>query len=137
MTCAEAFEHPQLAAMREQDLHRFLGMSELRAADGRADFEVSVGDAAINVYGRTHAAFCYTFLDVACYAALLSVLPHDRSATTADIHVSMMSGTQLGDRVRFEARILKRGRNLAFLVADAWCGDKPIAQGRLTKFILA
>jgi acyl-coenzyme A thioesterase PaaI-like protein len=122
----------------DSPIHRLLGLEgEVEAREGRASFEVVVGRESINPYGRTHAAFYYTFLDVVCYCAALSVLPHDQSATTADMHSSLMSGTQVGDRVRFEGHILKRGRNLIFLTADATCDGKLVAQARITKFVLA
>ncbi len=125
-----------LAQMAALPLHRYLGIGCIKATDGRAHFEIQVGEHSANPNGALHGGVVCTLCDVACYAALQNDLADDEDAVTHDIHVSVMRAARTGDTVRFEATVIKRGRSLAFVEAQAYCGDKLMASARVTKSIL-
>ncbi|HEY0975776.1 MAG TPA: PaaI family thioesterase [Solimonas sp.] len=120
----------------QHPLHRAMGVTTIDAQDGKAQLEIEVGGDAVNAAGVFHGGIAYCLADMVCYAALLSVLDDGENAVTHDIHVSMLRGARRGDRIRFEGRVLKRGRNVAFMESQAWCGDHLIARATVTKSVI-
>lgn len=117
-------------------LHRYVGVETLQASDGQAHFEITIGSQTVNPLGVFHGGVVYMLCDMACYAALVSTLSEGEDAVTHDIHVSMMRAAKLGDCIRFEGRVLKRGRSLAFMEAQASLNGQLIARAAVTKSIL-
>lgn len=117
-------------------LHRAMGVETIDAADGRAVLEMTVAATMTNPAGMFHGGIVYTLCDVVCYAALLGELGDGESAATHDIHVSVLRAAKLGERVRFTGMVVKRGRDIAFLAAEAHCGDRLLARASVTKSIL-
>jgi len=117
-------------------LHRAMGVERIEAANGRSRIEIDVGPGMVNAAGMFLGGNVYTICDMACYAALLSELPEGENAVTHDIHVSLMRGAKAGDRVVFSGRVIRRGRSIAFLEAEARVGDDVVARATVTKSIL-
>lgn len=126
-----------LPTVIEHPLHRAMGVEAIDAADGQSRIEVSVGAGMVNAAGMFHGGIVYTLCDMACYAALLSVLPEGENAATHDLHVSLMRAARIGDRVCFSGRVIRRGRSIAFMEAEARCRDQLLARATVTKTILA
>lgn len=120
----------------DHPLHRMMGVRSIEAGDGRSQIEIEVGPDMVNLAGMFHGGIVYTVCDMACYAALLSALDEGENAATHDIHVSLMKAARIGDRVRFSGRLLRRGRALAFMEAEAHCGEQLLARATVTKTIL-
>ncbi len=116
--------------------HRAMGVERIEAADGRSRVEIDVAGDMVNAAGMFLGGNVYTICDMACYAALLSELPEGHSAVTHDIHVSLMRGARAGDRVVFTGRVIRRGRSVAFMEAEARVGDEIMARATVTKSIL-
>ena len=117
-------------------LHRAMGVERIEAANGRSRIEIDVGPGMVNAAGMFLGGNVYTICDMACYAALLSELPEGENAVTHDIHVSLMRGAKAGDRVVFSGRVIRRGRSIAFLEAEARVGEDLVARATVTKSIL-
>lgn len=117
-------------------LHRAMGVERIAAAEGQASTEILVGPDLVNPAGMFHGGVVYTVCDMVCFAALLSRLQPGETAATHDIHVSVMKAARLGERVLFTGRVLKHGRTLAFMEAEAHCGDTLLARATVTKSIL-
>lgn len=126
----------RLDEVQAQPLHRVLGIGTITAADGRARFDMTVGAHSANPRGALHGGVIYALCDVAAYAALLSLLADDEDAVTHDLHVSLLRPAQTGERVQFSAQVLRRGRSLAFIDAQALRGDTVLASARVTKSLL-
>lgn len=118
-------------------LHRAMGVERIEAANGRSRIEIDVGPGMVNAAGMFLGGNVYTICDMACYAALLSELPEGHNAVTHDIHVSLMRGAKAGDRVVFSGRVIRRGRSVAFMEAQACVGEDVVARATVTKSILA
>ena len=71
---------------------------------------------------------------------LLAVAPdlaEDQHAATHDLHVSVMRSTPPGATVHLSARVVRRGRTLAFIDTQAKIDGKVVATARITKSIVA
>lgn len=129
-------DHPFLAAMQAFDLHISMGIEWHEADAGRSRISFAVSPRMMTPSSSLHAGFLYTACDAAAAIALMSELPHEQSAVTHDIHVSVMRSAGPDDRVYVLAEIVKRGRQLAFLDARCLVGDRLLATARVTKSIL-
>lgn len=125
-----------LATMVAHPLHRAMGVRNLHAADGKGWLDVQVDAGMVNLSGLFHGGVVYTLCDMVCYAALVSQLPPGETAATHDLHVSVMKAAKLGDTVRFEGRVLRAGRSVAFMESKAWAGETLLARATVTKSIL-
>jgi uncharacterized protein (TIGR00369 family) len=103
------------------------------AADGFARL-VLVPDARHLRPGRIVSGPTLMMLaDTAAYAALLSLPADGRSAVTTNLSVTFLRAARGGGAVRQEARVLKAGRRLATILAEARDGDDaPLAHATLT-----
>lgn len=128
--------HPHLDAIRALALHQHLGLRGLEAEQGTSRLEITVNEANVNPMNVLHGGVIYSVLDVAAYAALVSVLADDEAAVTHDIHVSCMSPVAFGRVLTVEGRVAKKGRTLAFVDATATCEGKLVASARVTKSIV-
>ena len=125
-----------LPYVMDHPLHRAMGVERIEAAGGRSRIEIDVGPGMVNAAGMFLGGNVYTICDMACYAALLSELPEGENAVTHDIHVSLMRGAKAGDRVVFSGRVIRRGRSIAFMEAEARVGEDVVARATVTKSIL-
>lgn len=131
-----AFIQDVLAAVESHPLHRYVGVETIHAEQGRAHFEITIGKNTVNPHGAFHGGVVYMLCDMACYAALMSELSAGENAVTHDIHVSVLRAAKIGDRVRFQGKVIKRGRNLGFMESEAYLGDQLIARATVTKSII-
>ena len=114
----------------------FLGFSIRERSDGRAAGAINVEQRHANLMGNLHGGVIYAASDMLAYHALLSILPHDKGAVTADIQVSMLRGGKIGDTVEMIAEVIKLGRTLAFIETKSFVAGKLIATTKATKAIL-
>ena len=120
----------------QHPLHQAMGVRHIDAAEGRASLEVVVGPDMVNPAGMFHGGIVYTLCDMVCYAALVSQLQAGENAATHDLHVSILKAAKLGETVRFEGRVLRAGRSVAFMESVALQGDRLLARATVTKSIL-
>jgi acyl-coenzyme A thioesterase PaaI-like protein len=77
-----------------------------------------------------------TLLDTACYLALLPHLSDDEHAVTHDLTVSLLRPVAAGQRVDVVGTVLRRGRAVAFLRAEAIVDDVVVAAAQVTKSVV-
>jgi uncharacterized protein (TIGR00369 family) len=130
-----AFEQylPQVLA---HPLHRLVGLHSVEARDGRSVIDITVNDAAVNPFGAFHGGVVYLLCDLACYTALLSTLQPGENAATHELHVTVLRSAALGEQVRFTGTVIKRGRAIAFMEAEAHAGERLLARASVTKSML-
>ena len=135
-------EHaPAVAAARVQavldiPLHRFLGVQLLDPATPSAGIFFSVAEPAQNQAQLLHGGVVYTLLDVACFLALIPHLRPDEHAVTHDLSVSLLRPVPAGARVELAGTVLRRGRSVAFLRAEATVNGEVVAAAQLTKSVV-
>lgn len=127
---------PRVASVLEIPLHRFLGVALIDDSDPRGGIRCAVGDSALNNGGVLHGGIVTALLDVACYLALLPDLADDVNAVTHDLTASLMRPVSPGSSIYVHATVLRRGRSIAFLRAEATVDDVLVATGQVTKTLV-
>jgi uncharacterized protein (TIGR00369 family) len=117
-------------------LHRFLGVSLLDPADPARGICFPVEEAALNNAGVLHGGIVTALLDVACYLALLHDLTPDENAVTHDVTASLMRPVPRGARVQVRGSVVRRGRSIVFLRAEATVDGAVVAAGQVTKTLI-
>lgn len=127
---------PRVQAVLDIPLHRFLGMELRDPADPSAGVWFPVAAPAQNQAALLHGGVVYTFLDVASYLALLPLLSDEEHAATHDVAVSLLRPVSADKRVHVTGTVLRRGRAVAFMRAEATVDGEIVAAGQVTKSIV-
>jgi uncharacterized protein (TIGR00369 family) len=117
-------------------LHRFLGVELVDPARPEAGIAFTVLEPAVNNAGVLHGGIITALLDVACYLALLPSLAAEENAVTHDITASLMRSVPHGARVELAGTVVRRGRSVVFLRAEATVDGAVVAAGQITKTML-
>lgn len=126
----------RVASVLAIPLHRFLGVRLRRPDDPAAGITVDVGDAARNNADVLHGGVVTALLDVACYLALLPELAAGENAVTHDLTASLLRPVALGSQLQLTGTVVRRGRTVAFLRAEATVEGVVVAFGQVTKTVL-
>ena len=117
-------------------LNRFLGMQLRDPADPSAGVWFPVGPSAQNQAAVLHGGVVTTLLDTASYLALLPRLSDAEHAVTHDLTVSLIRPVAADERVDVTATVLRRGRAVAFMRAEATVGGELVAAAQVTKSVV-
>jgi uncharacterized protein (TIGR00369 family) len=117
-------------------LNRFLGMQLRDPADPSAGVWFPVGPSAQNQAAVLHGGVVTTLLDTASYLALLPQLSDAEHAVTHDLTVSLVRPVAAEERVDVTATVLRRGRAVAFMRAEATVGGELVAAAQVTKSVV-
>lgn len=129
----EAFFKSVLAA----PAHRTFGLTLLRWTPGEAVLGFTADEACLGPSGEVHGGVVSLLLEPAATFALIPMLPADRYAVTADIHIQLPRPIRPQARVELIGRVTRLGSQLAFCEATAMDGDRVCVLARLTKAIVA
>lgn len=69
-------------------------------------------------HGFSHGGIVSAILDSACGYAAFTLMPEEAGILTTDLNCSFL-GPTLGERYEFRGTVLKPGRNLTFVEAEA------------------
>ncbi len=133
---SESVQATRVRAILDIPLHRFLGVELLDEDDPSAGIAFPVGTAAQNQAGVLHGGVVAALLDVASYLALARVLAEDEHAVTHDLSVQLLRPVPGGSRVQVVGTVLRRGRAVAFLRADAHVDGRLVAAAQVTKTLV-
>ena len=117
-------------------LHRFLSVTLLDPQDASAGIAFPVHAAAQNQVGLLHGGVVTTLLDVASYLALLPELGQGEHAVTHDLSAQLLRPVAGGSRVEVRGTVLRRGRAVAFLRAEAVADGRIVAAAQVTKTLV-
>jgi uncharacterized protein (TIGR00369 family) len=134
---------PDFPAARRADVElvlslpfqRLMGFELVRITRDGAESRLRLDARHATPAGTVHGGVLYGLLDPAAYLALLPHLPEGANASTHDIFVSVMRPAPIGADLRFHARVIRSGRRVAFLDAEARLGDTVYAAARITKTV--
>lgn len=126
----------RIQAVLDIPLHRFLGMQLRDAADPSAGIWFTVDQPAQNQAGVLHGGVIYTLMDVASFLALLPSLSDEEHAVTHDLVVSLIRPVSAGKRVDLTGTVLRRGRAVAFMRAEATVDGEVVAAAQVTKSVV-
>jgi uncharacterized protein (TIGR00369 family) len=117
-------------------LHRFLRVTLLDPAEPARGIAFPVEEAALNNAGVLHGGIVTALLDVACYLTLLPDLGAEENAVTHDVTASLMRAVPRGARVQVRGSVVRRGRSIVFLRAEATVAGAVVAAGQVTKTLV-
>lgn len=126
----------RVADVLDIPLHRFLGVALLDPAQPASGIALDVAEPALNNAGVLHGGIVTALLDVACYLALLPELGPGENAVTHDVAASLIRAVPPGARLHLRGSILRRGRSLVFLRAEATVDGAVVAAGQVTKTLV-
>ena len=126
----------RVQAVLDIPLHRFLDMELRNPADPSAGIWFPVAGPAQNQAAMLHGGVVYTLLDVASFLALLPHLSDEEHAVTHDLTVSLLRPVSAGARVDVRGTVLRRGRAVAFLRAEATVEGEVVAAAQVTKSVV-
>jgi uncharacterized protein (TIGR00369 family) len=106
------------------------------AADPSAGIWFPVAGPAQNQAAMLHGGVVYTLLDVASFLALLPHLSDDEHAVTHDLTVSLLRPVSAGKRVDVRGTVLRRGRAVSFMRAEATVEGDIVAAAQVTKSVV-
>ncbi len=117
-------------------LHRFLGVRLADAGDPAAGILLPVEEPALNNVGLLHGGVVTALLDVASYLALLPSLDDGQHAVTHDLFASLIRPVPRGSLLRLRGAVVRQGRAVVFLRAEASVDGVIAATAQVTKTLL-
>ena len=133
---SENAQATRVRAILDIPLHRFLGVQLLDPANPAAGISFPVGEAAQNQAALLHGGVVTALLDVASYLALLPHLDDAEHAVTHDMSVSLLRPVGPDESVAVAGEVLRRGRAVAFLRAEATVNGRTVAAAQVTKSVV-
>ena len=128
--------HERALAALDVPLLKFMGARFGGWLDERAIVLLEVGPNVLNANDKLHGGAICTLLDVTAFLALLPTLEPPETAVTHNMNTAFFAASSLTDEMRFEARIIHRGRSIAFVESEAKVGNKRIALATVCKSLL-
>lgn len=126
--------------LAQAPFHVWAGLELVALEPGRAELGfVAAGPLLVPGTAKggdyVHGGILNALLEPAALFALLGDLQESETAVTIDIHVQHMRPVPKGARVRLVGRLKRRGRNLAFLEAEALVDGAVCTAAQITKTI--
>jgi uncharacterized protein (TIGR00369 family) len=115
----EGYEHPLTHKLKTGDfgIMKFLEMQPVSTGDGRAVVELSTGPQHMNPMGTVHGGIFCDLADAAMGMAFGSTLGAGESVTTVELKINFLRPVW-ETRLRAEARVVSRGKNLGLVECD-------------------
>lgn len=104
-----------------------LGLHFSEWHQGRSLCHIDITPLFLNPNGVVHGAVIYALADTGMGGALVSVLDRSELCTTAEIKISYFRSVMTG-QLRCEAKVVHKGKRIAFLEALVYSNDTLIAQ---------
>ena len=124
---------PWVAAVLDIPMHRFLGLRLRDPRDLTRGLLLVATAPSLNQAQLLHGGIVSALLDVAAFVALRpSLLPGEHAVTHA-ISVQLLRPVGEGAEVHFQGEVLRLGRLVAFLRAEARVEGKLVAVAQVTK----
>lgn len=121
-------------------LQQFCGLTLKYQSSEYADCVFTVGENTGTPFGTTHGGVLYAMMDVASLCALIPHLKDSEHAVSHSVNFSLMRAAKDGEEVVLRARLLKRGKKVAFISVEGLVFDKDqekqIAVGNVVKTII-
>jgi len=107
-----------------------------RVAPGRAIAVLEAGPQHANPMGTLHGGVLCDVADAAMGIAFASTLKHDESFTTMNLAINFFRPVW-NDRLRAEARVINRGKNVGYVECEITSSDgKQVAKATSTCCVL-
>ncbi len=121
-------------------MQQHCGLKLIRQDCGYAEAGFTVSENTGAPGGTLHGGVLYAMMDATSLLSLLPLLDDKVFAVIHNVTFSLMNAAFIGNKVNLKARVMKRGKKVAFMNIEAWTfeGDeeRQIAQGTVTKSIV-
>ena len=121
-------------ALQKVPFAKVIGIELEDVQAGIATMALDVRDELKQNHGVVHGGVVASLIDSAAAFAVISVLPQDERATTADLTISYLRPLIKG-RARCTARVLRAGRRLIVVSAELSDDAGNLAATALTTYI--
>jgi uncharacterized protein (TIGR00369 family) len=113
------FRAAAIAIFDRQPVMRTLGISIARIEPGEVDLAMPYAEALTQQNGFIHAGIMTAGLDNACGIAAFTLMAENTGVLTVEFKTNLLAPAQ-GERFSFRARVIKPGRTLTFVEAQAF-----------------
>ena len=96
-----------------------LGARLSRVAPGEVDIELPVRDDLLQQHGNVHAGALASVLDSAAGYAAFTLMPAGSGVVSVEFKVNLLEPAR-GERIEARARVVRAGRTLTSVAAEAW-----------------
>ena len=118
-----------IAKLRRDESNYFQGLIGFRfteCGDGVCVSVLEIEEKHFHSGGVVQGGVCFTMADASMATCLHSILEEGEGCSTIEVKISYLEPMRWG-RLRCEARVIRRGKRVAFLDARVHDGDRPIA----------
>jgi uncharacterized protein (TIGR00369 family) len=122
--------------LRRSNVGKLFGFELTAAAPGSAVLRMRVRRSHRQVHGVVHGGILASLSDTAAGMAAYTVLPRGARLATVEMKINYLEPVERGDLLA-EARVLRRGRNLAVAECEVHDGRRLVAKALLTFSILS
>ncbi|MEX2015376.1 MAG: PaaI family thioesterase [Candidatus Hydrogenedentales bacterium] len=122
-------EAPDLPRKGRSPYINLLGIRFVAVEPGLCRCEIEAdAERHLNMQGYLHGGVCFSLMDTAMGASLHPLLGEGEGAVTLEIQINYLRSVTEG-LLECEARVVRRGKRVAFFEADVYCGGELIAHG--------
>lgn len=111
-------ELPELSPDRVPPFDRHLGMTRVRAGNGRSAIELDLRPELTNRRGVAHGGLIAALLDSSLGAAVVSAIEPEEWCGTVQLDVQFLAPAR-GRVLRGRGKVVRRGRHVAFARGEA------------------
>ena len=121
-------QDPDYAARVRESLGRqafmnLLGVSLSHIAPGQVHLSFPVRDELLQQHGTVHAGALASAMDSAAGYAAFTLMPAGSGVVSVEFKVNLLEPAR-GERIEARARVVRAGRTLTSVVAEAWAIER-------------
>ena len=132
---ADTTAHARARSSLNVPILRFLDARPLDEEDLTRGLSLTVSPKALNAVGGVHAGVLASVLEVVAYLAITRDLADDEDAITHAFFASYIGPAGPGAHLEATARVIRRGKAIAFVEAEIRNGEQLVATASVTKSI--
>jgi uncharacterized protein (TIGR00369 family) len=117
--------------LQRSNVGRLFGFELAAASPGSAVLRMRVRRSHRQVHGVVHGGILASLSDTTAGMAVYTVLPRDARLATVEMKINYLEPVERGHLLA-EARVLRRGRNLAVAECEVHDGRRLVAKALLT-----
>jgi uncharacterized protein (TIGR00369 family) len=115
--------------IKNTSFYNFLGIELKALGPGTAEFILMNKREHTNIDGVTHGGVIMSLADAAMANAVRTM---GSKTSTVDFTTSFLNAAPIGEIIRAEGKIIKRGRRLVFTEGNVYAGDKLVGSHNAT-----
>lgn len=114
---------------------RLLGLEIEKFEHGTCSSRLRIKDTLLNKHGVVHGGVIYSLADISMGVAVYSTLKKGEETSTVEIKINYLKPAKTS-LLTCEAKILKKGKNIAVMEAEIRSGEKTLIAKALGTFML-